>query len=140
MKNMDDKAFFNEMTISQAKCANPIVLAYVGDAVHSLFVREKLAKQTDYKANTLHVLASKQVNAHAQSLLAEQLFDSLTEEEKDVFRRGHNGKSHHVAKNQTLHDYKNATAIEAVFGYLYLTGQTARLAQLLTQTVEENEN
>jgi len=128
------------MTEKKASLLNPLVLAYVGDAVHSLFVRERLVNVSDHKAGALHKLASDKVNAHAQACLADKLFSLLTEEEKEIFLRGRNGKNHHVAKNQTLHDYKNATGIEAVFGYLYLTGQNERLAQLVETEFESYEN
>ena len=127
--------FFGTMTKSNAVNVNPLVLAYVGDAVHSLIVREKLVHEHDFKAGRMHELASGQVNAHSQSQLAEKLLPCLTEEERDVFMRGRNGKSHHVAKNQTLADYRMATGIEAVIGYLYLIGNTERLMQLLGETV-----
>ena len=129
-----------ERTILSAKEAqqlNSLVLAYVGDAVQSLYVRQDLATKHDLKAGELHKLASKVVNAHNQALLADKLFDTLTEEEKSVFLRGRNGKSHHKAKNQTGADYRKATGFEAVIGYLYLTGNDARIAELLG---ESNEN
>lgn len=129
-----------ERTILSAKDAqqlNSLVLAYVGDAVQSLYVRQKLATSCDCKAGELHKLASKVVNAHNQALLSDKLFDTFTEEEKSVFLRGRNGKSHHKAKNQTGADYRKATGFEAVIGYLYLTGNDARIAELLGET---NEN
>ncbi len=115
----------------EARNINSLVLAYVGDAVQSLYVRTQLATATDDKAGKLHVVASRTVNAHAQSVLADNIYDMLTELEKDVFHRARNTKSSHNAKNQTREDYKKATALEAVIGYLYLMGQTDRIIQLL---------
>lgn len=129
--------FFDTMTKQQARNVNSLVLAYVGDAVHSLFVREKLAA-THLKAGELHKIASNQVNAHAQSQIAERLLPHLTEEEKDVLMRGRNSKNTHVAKNQTQRDYKLATGLEAVLGYLYLIGDLDRIKYLL-QLVENND-
>lgn len=129
--------FFATMTEEEARNVNPLVLAYIGDAVHSLVVREKLVHDHDFKAGKLHVLASQQVNAHSQAELADKVLPLLTEEEADVFRRGRNGKSHHTAKNQTRCDYRQATAIEAVLGYLYLTGRTERLMFLLGVSNED---
>jgi len=128
--------FFATMTKQQAKNVNSLVLAYVGDAVHSLFVREKLVS-THLKAGDLHKIASNEVNAHAQSQLAENLLEQLTEEERDVFMRGRNSKNTHVAKNQTQRDYKLATGLEAVLGYLYLTGDLERIKYLLN--LESND-
>lgn len=125
------------LSAKDAQQLNSLVLAYVGDAVQSLYVREHLATSLDVKAGQLHKLASNVVNAHNQALLADKLFDTFTEEERDVFLRGRNGKSHHKAKNQTGADYRKATGFEAVIGYLYLTGNDSRIAELLG---ESNEN
>lgn len=121
----------------QAQQVNSLVLAYVGDAVQSLHVRQKLVLQHDLKAGDLHKLASAVVNAHNQALLADKLFDTFTDEEKSVFLRGRNGKSHHKAKNQSGSDYRKATGFEAVIGYLYLIGNDERIAQLLGE-IDEN--
>lgn len=123
--------FFPPIDEITARNINPLVLAYIGDAVHSLYVRQSLAISTTHKAGQLHVLASSQVNAHSQALLASGVFDSLTEQEQHVFKRARNSKAGHNAKNQTRVDYKKATAIEAVIGYLYLIGNTQRIKQLL---------
>lgn len=107
-------------------------LAYVGDAVHSLFVRERLVTELDFKPDALHTLASSEVKAAAQARLAESLLDKFTEAETSVYLRGRNAKAHHKAKNQSISDYRKATGLEAVLGYLYLTGQRERIIQLLT--------
>ena len=125
------------LSAKEAQQLNSLVLAYVGDAVQSLYVRQSLATTCDLKAGQLHKLASMVVNAHNQALLADKLFDTFTQEEKDVFLRGRNGNSHHIAKNQTGADYRKATGFEAVIGYLYLTGNDSRIAELLG---ESNEN
>lgn len=123
--------FLEKLSPKEAQNLNPLVLAYVGDAVQSLFVRQKLALEHDSKAGELHKMASGEVNAAKQAQLAERLFDLLTDEEKSVFLRGRNGKSHHKAKNQSGADYRKATGLEAVFGYLYLIGNQQRLLELL---------
>lgn len=123
--------FFGSMTRQQAKNANPLTLAYVGDAVQSLIVREKLVHDTDFKTENLHKLATEHVNAHAQSVLADEIFDKLTTEEKEIYMRGRNGKTNHVAKNQTKADYKKASGLEAVIGFLWLVGESDRILQLL---------
>ncbi len=123
--------FGTVITELEARNVNSLVLAYVGDAVQSLIVRTRLATSSDSKAGDLHVEASRIVNAHAQSMLADSIYDRLTELEQDVFRRARNTKNSHNAKNQTRCDYKKATALEAVIGYLYLMGDTDRILQLL---------
>ncbi len=123
--------FFEKLSVKEAQQLNPLVLAYIGDAVQSLYVREKLAREHDCKAGQLHKMASQTVNAKSQAATAEALADMLTEEEKSVFLRGRNGKAHHKAKNQSGADYRKATGFEAVLGYLYLTGNSERLQLLL---------
>lgn len=125
--------FFGTLTKAQAQNLNALSLAYVGDAVHSLFVREKLAKESDLKAGDLHKLASQIVNAHSQAVLAEKVLPQLTEEETSVYLRGRNGNAHHKAKNQSGADYRKASGFEALLGYLYLTGEQERIKQLLTE-------
>ena len=111
--------------------------AYVGDAVQSLYVRHQLAVSSDFKAGDLHRMVSSRVNAHEQANLAENLFDRLTEVEQSVYLRGRNSKSHHKAKNQSGADYRKATGFEAVLGYLYLTGATDRIHELLGEIYED---
>lgn len=123
--------FFGKLTKSQAQNVNSLTLAYVGDAVQSLYVREKLAKEHDFKAGQLHKMASEIVNAHTQAMQAEKLLQTLTEEEKSVYLRGRNCNAHHKAKNQSGADYRKATGLEAVLGYLYLCGEIERIKQLL---------
>ena len=115
---------------NKIKQMNPLVLAFVGDGVETLFVRAKVALSGDQKANALHKRASAEVNAHAQSEQAERVLPYLTEEEKDVFLRARNSKSRHHAKNFSVTDYRRASGWEAVIGYLYLTGEIDRLKEL----------
>lgn len=121
---------FSPMDKNKVKQMNPLVLAFVGDGVETLFVRAKVAFSGDQKANALHKRASAEVNAHAQSEQAEKLLPYLTEEETEVYLRARNSKSRHHAKNFSVLDYRRASGLEAVIGYLYLTGETERLKQL----------
>lgn len=121
------------MSEKDALLTSALSLAYVGDAVHSLFVRERLVGELDSKPDALHALASSEVKAATQARLAESLQDKFTETEMAVYLRGRNAKVHHKAKNQTISDYRKATGLEAVLGYLYLTGQRQRIIELLTQ-------
>ena len=109
---------------------NPRVLAFVGDGVETLYVRSKLALAGDNKANALHKKAVEEVNAHAQSEQAERVLSHLTEEETEVYLRARNSKNRHHAKNYSVVDYRRASGLEAVFGYLYLTGEVERLKEL----------
>ncbi len=123
--------FFEIVSKEQALGMNSLVLAYVGDAVQSLYERQKLALTHDFKTGVMHKMASEKVNAHTQAQLVEELWDSLTAEEQEVYKRGRNSTVHHRAKNQSPSDYRKATGFETLLGYLYLTGQTERLKQLL---------
>lgn len=123
--------FFTPISEKEALYMNALTLAYVGDAVHSMYVRSELVLSCDKKIDALHRAASSVVKAETQAKLAEKLFNSMTEAEQSVFLRGRNSSLHHKAKNQSAADYRKATGFEAVLGYLYLTGQTERLQQIL---------
>ena len=115
---------------NKIKQMNPLVLAFVGDGVETLYVRAKVALSGGEKANALHKKASAEVNAHAQSEQAERILPYLTEEESEIYHRARNSKSRHHAKNFSVTDYRRASGLEAVIGYLYLTGETDRLKEL----------
>lgn len=123
--------FFPEMSREQAKMLSPLSLAFVGDAVYTLYAREKVIAASDAKNGALHAEAIKIVRAAGQAVSADAIIGMLTEEEAGVFRRAKNAKTHSVAKHATLSDYKKATAFEALIGYLYLSGQEDRLKFLL---------
>lgn len=110
---------------------SPVVLAFIGDAVYTLFVREKLAFENDYKSGKLNEIAATVVSAASQADFIEKLMPYLTEEEADIFRRGRNAKKPSHAKNATVSDYNKSTGFEAVIGYLYVTGMTDRLNYIL---------
>lgn len=115
---------------------NAVVLAFIGDAVHTLAVRAELALTHTSKTDKLHVMTSKRVKAAAQAELIEFIKDDLSETETEIYMRGRNSHTATVAKNATVADYKKATGFEAVIGYLYLTGQTGRIKELLGKTSE----
>ena len=108
---------------------SPIALAYIGDTVFDLYVRAYLVKNNMGRIDALHRYASGVVNAHAQAQAALLLRPNLTEREAEIFQLGKNAKST-PPKNASHEEYSLATALEAVTGYLYLTGQTARLDEL----------
>ena len=108
---------------------SPIALAYIGDTVFDLYVRAYLVKNNMGKIEALHKQASGVVNARAQAKAALLLKPLLTERESEVFQFGKNAKST-PPKHASYEDYSLATAAEAVIGYLYLTGQTARTDEL----------
>lgn len=112
------------------KTLSPLNLAFVGDTVFDLFVRESLVCQANRPVNKLHKLATQMVKAGAQAEAAKKILPILNEEELSVFKRGRNAHTNHKAKNATEGDYHYATAVEALFGYLYLSGEIDRLKEL----------
>jgi len=122
----------------KAKNMNSIVLAYIGDAVYSLYTREKLTFYSDLKVNDLHRLASSEVRASAQAEFIDLLLPVLTEEETDIFRRARNAKKTTKAKSATVAEYNKSTGFEALLGYLYITGEHERLNYLLNYKETNN--
>lgn len=111
---------------------SPLALAFVGDGVYSLLVRERLLTIANRPVNDLHHLAVSAVRAEAQSAAMERLLPRLTPEEETVFKRGRNA---HTARSGA--EYHRATGLESLFGYLYLSGQLARVRELFSLCVEE---
>lgn len=110
---------------------SPLVLAYLGDCVYELVVRTVLVGQSNCQVSKLHKKATAYVMARAQADLITAVLEELTEEEMDVYRRGRNAKSHTVPKNASLGDYRKATGMEAVIGYLYLKKDMERAMELI---------
>ena len=120
------------------KIMNPLALAFVGDGVFELLVREKLCCESRLPVSALHRQAVEQVCARRQAEDGRRLQSLLTEEEQEVYRRGRNARVHHVPKNAAVADYHAATALEALFGYLYLQGKGERVRELFAALLEEN--
>ena len=111
---------------------SPLALAFVGDGVYSLLVRERLLTQANRPVNDLHRLAVSEVRAEAQAAAIKKLLPLLTEEETAVFKRGRNA---HTTRSGA--DYHNATGLEALFGWLYLSDRLDRVRELFALCVEE---
>ena len=120
-----------KLTPQQAKQLSPVTLAFVGDAVYSLYVRASLVLSADRKPADLQRLSSQLVSAHGQSQLLVELEGGLTEEEHEIFLRGRNAKKATKSKNADVAEYNRSTGFEAVLGYLYLTGNGQRIFELL---------
>ncbi len=126
------------MEKSRAERLTPVELAFIGDAVHTLYVRERIVSDSAGVMGTLHTAATRHVSAGAQAAVYEKLADCdfLTEEEKDVGRRARNAHLHSRAKSASPTDYHKATALEAIIGYIHVSGDTAREKQLLEKCFE----
>lgn len=121
----------NPITQKQVVEINPLVLAYVGDGVYSLYVRTRVVSSSMAKTKAINTLVNKEVNAIAQAAAMTAITPLLTEEEDNIFHRARNSHVNSIAKNASLAQYKHATCFEAVVGYLYLTNKTERAEQLL---------
>lgn len=110
---------------------SPLVLAYVGDAVYELYVRLHVINQGAAKVDKLHQQSTSLVNAGAQANFLHQVECMLTDEEKNIVRRGRNVKGMHVPKNAEVLDYRLSTGFEALIGYLFLAKKETRLKEIL---------
>ncbi|HIU80234.1 MAG TPA: Mini-ribonuclease 3 [Candidatus Coproplasma excrementipullorum] len=122
---------FAQMTIQQAKQLSPVTLAFVGDAVYTLYVRSALVLSADRRPSELQKLSSLTVSAHGQSELLSKIEERFTNEEREIFLRGRNAKKATKSKNADVAEYNRSTGFEALLGFLYLTGNEERIYQLL---------
>ncbi len=136
---MQKSSLFSTITEHEAKNLSPVTLAFLGDAVYSLYIREKYVLEADYSAGTLQKLTSDDVSAHGQNATLERVKGMFTEEEEAVFKRGRNAKKPTHSKHATISEYNNSTGFEAVLGYLYLTGQYKRIEELLDGNNQEEQ-
>ena len=118
---------------------SPLTLAYIGDAVFEIIIRTLIVEKGQRAANTLHKHTTKIVCAQTQSKMIDAVYESLTEEEQDIYRRGKNTKIHSSAKNASLSDYRKATGFEALCGYLFLKDDTVRITYIIRQALEATQ-
>ncbi|MBO6239883.1 MAG: ribonuclease III [Butyrivibrio sp.] len=132
--------YFNEqfgIKEQDIRTFSPLTLAYIGDAVFDVIVRSILVNKGNTAVNKLHVRASSIVKAGTQAMIIKTVMDDLTDEEKDIYRRGRNSKPHTKAKNATTMDYLDATGFEAVIGFLYLKGDMDRVCDIVKIAIEK---
>ena len=115
---------------------SPLTLAYIGDAIYDLVIRTIVVERGNKSANNLHKKSVTYVNARVQAKMIDALENDLTEEETAIYHRGRNAKSYTVAKNASIIEYRKATGLEALFGYLYLNGQQERLLYLIHEAIK----
>lgn len=123
--------------IADVNTMSPLTWAYIGDGVYELYVREFLVNTTKLKPHKLHLEAIKYVKAKAQAEILEKIEKKLTENEKEIVKRGRNAENHHLPKNATVQEYMYSTGFEALIGYLYLTKQDERLKEILDFCIEK---
>lgn len=118
------------------KTYSPLTLAYIGDVVYDLIIRTLVVEQGNAPVNKLHKRVSSMVKASAQMELYHGIEDMLTEEELSIYKRGRNAKSFTTAKNATITEYRSATGLEALMGYLYLDNRLDRVFELIKAGLE----
>lgn len=132
MRFTDKEAHPNELS--------PLNLAFIGDCVYEMLVRESLVLQANRPVNDLHRESIKLVSAKAQTLAYDKIKNVLTEQETAVYKRGRNAKVGHNPKSASQGEYHIATGIEALFGYLYLSEQTDRIKELFKIITDKENN
>lgn len=115
---------------------SPLSLAFVGDAVYSLYIREYFVKTKRYNINTLNKMTVQYVSAHGQFMALELIKDMLTEEEAGFAKRGQNASKASVAKHASVAEYRASTGFECLLGYLELTGQRERIGHIIDFILE----
>ena len=128
--------FKRNKKIEDVKMLSPLVWAYVGDSVYELYVRTHLVNNSNAKPHKLHLESVKYVKAEAQAEVLEKISKSLTDDEKEIARRGRNAENHHLPKNANISDYSHSTGFEALIGFLYLTNQDERLEEILSLCID----
>lgn len=118
---------------------SPLVLAYIGDAVYEMYVRTMLVETTTLSVHGLHLRAAKLVCAKAQAAAFRIIEPMLTEEEREIFKRGRNAHMGTVPKNARILDYRHATGVESLIGYLYLLGRDERIGELIHMMISEQD-
>ena len=118
------------------KQLSPLNLAFIGDCIYEILVREMLISEANRPVNDLHAESIKYVSAKAQCEAYEKIRPLLTEEEEAVFRRGRNAKVSHSPKSASQGEYHIATGVETLFGYLYLEGKEKRLRELFGEIIK----
>ena len=118
------------MTPAEAKALGGLTLAFFGDSVYEVYVREQIVRLGTMPVDKLHKKAVQYVNAGFQSYAYDIIAEQLTEEETEIFKRGRNATGNNDPRSSNPKDYRRATGMEALFGYLYLTGQNDRIKEL----------
>ena len=120
---------------------NPLTLAFVGDGVYEMLVREEIVRRyTSLSAKKLHALTVEMVRATAQCRGYELIAPHLTEDETSIFKRGRNSSGITAPKHTSVAQYRVATGLEALFGWLYLSGKSERIRELFQIILDGEEN
>lgn len=124
-----------ELSEVQITDYSPLTLAYIGDGIYEVIIRTLIIDEANRQVNKIHKAASRLVKAETQAKMIRLIMDDLTEEEQRIYKRGRNAKAVTRAKNASMSDYRTATGFEALMGWLYLTGQSERMMELIKKCV-----
>lgn len=116
---------------------SPLTLAYMGDSILDLLVKKYFVTHSNMQPHKYHVEVSKIVKAVNQADYIDQIMEELSEDELDVYKRGRNTNTHSKAKNATMGQYRKATGLEALYGYLYLKGDMERLQYFVNGMIKQ---
>ncbi len=119
----------------EPRLISPLSLAYIGDAVYEMYIRSYIMKDTNMPVSRLHKTATRYVSAKAQAEIVKGLLDELNEDETGVYKRGRNAHSYTSAKNADIVDYRMATGLEALIGYLYIKKEQDRLKYIISKCI-----
>lgn len=119
----------------EPRLISPLSLAYIGDAVYEMYIRSYIMKDTNMPVSKLHKLSTRYVSARAQAEIVKNIEDSFNDEETGVYKRGRNAHSYTSAKNADIVDYRMATGLEALIGYLYLKKDIQRLEYIISKCI-----
>ena len=126
-----------EYTKEEVKMLNPLQLAFIGDGIYEIYIRNSILNKNDeLLPNKMHREAIRYVKASAQSKIIHRLEGELIEDEMYIYKRGRNMKSATVPKNANVRDYRMATGFETLVGYLYLIGDEERLSYVFERSIE----
>ncbi|MGG1555998.1 MULTISPECIES: Mini-ribonuclease 3 [Paenibacillus] len=137
---IEDANLFAFPPTTRPNLLNPLVLAYIGDAVYEVYVRQYVISGGNHRPNHLHRAATGYVSAKAQSKLLAALMPTLSEEEQDIVKRGRNAKSGTTAKNADVLEYRHSTAFECLIGYLYYQKSFKRLKEIMDFAIAFNQD
>ncbi len=130
----------SNMSEKEAYQYSPLALAYIGDSALDLLVKTYYVKNSNKQTYKYHKDVCNIVKAVNQAQFIDSIMDELTEDEMDIYKRGRNATTHSKAKNATMGEYRKATGLEALFGYLYLKGDMAKLNSFVDRMIDMYEN
>ncbi|MBR3598310.1 MAG: hypothetical protein IKL53_00365 [Lachnospiraceae bacterium] len=132
----------NQLNMSEKEAYqySPLALAYIGDSALDLLVKTYYVKNSNKQTYKYHKDVCNIVKAVNQAQFIDSIMDELSEDEMDIYKRGRNATTHSKAKNATMGEYRKATGLEALFGYLYLKGDMVKLNSFVDRMIDMYEN